>query len=708
MTDLEIIKGIEEKYGVELTPFESGYIEGESIRFIPESPRLSFEAIDGFVIKLEIAGIKSLPSEIFRLSSLVELDIWRIPIGYIPPEIKRLKRLKSLTIGESNIGFIPDWISEMKNLKSLNFGNNGIENIPDSLHQLPKLQFLFLWGNPINDFPLSLLNSPALTHIYLNQTNITNLSKVVFMKFQGEIGSFEPFETYHIPSLINIGNCPIQSPPLEIISQGKQAVLNYFDSLETQTSRPLNEVKVILVGDGGAGKTSVISQITEGAFDPFQSQTHGIQIKPWQINRGDTPTQLNFWDFGGQEIMHATHQFFLSKRSVYILLLDARQESAPEYWLQQVKVFGGNSPVIVVINKIDENPAYDVNRNYLLRKYTNIVGFLRTSMKEGTGVMELVDVLYDSLLKLDHLNTIWPGTWFEVKSELESLETPYIGIEDYLKICEKAGVEEESSRQTLLEFLHDLGIILYFRDLDELDTQVLDPHWVTNAVYAIINSKLVAENKGMLEMGFIPQILPDTTVYPSDRYPFILSMMKKFELCYELAEGKLLIPDLLPIQEPELPFWVEDEDAILYYFDYEYMPRSVLPRLMVRMKAAIQGELRWRTGVVMGEAAGNSKAVITADYDLRRIAILSIGSGKKELLANIIEVIRGIHTSFKELNVTEKIPVAPERNINVSFDHLKLLHSLGTKEFIPDGAQRKYNVSDLLARILPAPSSPAA
>ena len=66
--------------------------------------------------------------------------------------------------------------------------------------------------------------------------------------------------------------------------------------------------------------------------------------------------------------MHATHQFFLSRRSIYIIMLNAREDPNPEYWLNHIKSFGGNSPVIIVINKTDENPSYDVNRLFLKEK----------------------------------------------------------------------------------------------------------------------------------------------------------------------------------------------------------------------------------------------------------------------------------------------------------------------------------------------------
>jgi internalin A len=67
------------------------------------------------------------------------------------------------------------------------------------------------------------------------------------------------------------------------------------------------------------------------------------------VKNGEREIKVNFWDFGGQEIMHATHQFFLSKRSLYILVLDGRKDEKPEYWLKLIENFGGDSPVLVVI-----------------------------------------------------------------------------------------------------------------------------------------------------------------------------------------------------------------------------------------------------------------------------------------------------------------------------------------------------------------------
>ena len=66
--------------------------------------------------------------------------------------------------------------------------------------------------------------------------------------------------------------------------------------------------------------------------------------------------QLNIWDFGGQEMMRGTHRFFLTERSLYLLVLEDRRlddQRAVHEWMKTIRNRGGDSPVLVVINKSD-------------------------------------------------------------------------------------------------------------------------------------------------------------------------------------------------------------------------------------------------------------------------------------------------------------------------------------------------------------------
>jgi len=158
---------------------------------------------------------------------------------------------------------------------------------------------------------------------------------------------------------------PLPTPP-EILSKKDEpaTIINYYLQHEAGEKKPLNEAKMLLVGQGSVGKTSLVKRLLWDKFDPHEEKTEGIEIEEWQVMVDDQEIKLNVWDFGGQEIMHATHQFFLTKRSLYLLVLDARlgdEENRIEYWLKIIKSFGGDSPVIIVGNKIDEQPL-DVDR----------------------------------------------------------------------------------------------------------------------------------------------------------------------------------------------------------------------------------------------------------------------------------------------------------------------------------------------------------
>ena len=212
----------------------------------------------------------------------------------------------------------------------------------------------------------------------------------------------------------------------------------------------LNEVKVLLIGDGGAGKTSLVKRMLGEGFDKYELQTHGIKIKHWNVEKGDTNVRVHFWDSGGQEIMHATHQFFLSKRSLYILVLDCRKDQKVEYWLKHIESFGGNSPILVVINKIDENPAFDLNRVFLQNKYKGVKGFYRTSCAKNTGIKPFAKRLTDELTAVELIQTTWPKSWFNVKTRLEHMADHFISYEQYEKLCDQEGVEGEVSRDPLL------------------------------------------------------------------------------------------------------------------------------------------------------------------------------------------------------------------------------------------------------------------
>lgn len=498
----------------------------------------------------------------------------------------------------------------------------------------------------------------------------------------------------------------LEDPPLEIISKGREAISTYF-SERSSGSLPLNELKVLLVGNGSAGKTSLVKRMLKEDFDPEESQTHGINIRTWYTNT-DTgkEAKLNFWDFGGQEIMHATHQFFLSKRSVYILVLDGRKEEDPEYWLQHIESFGGDSPIMIVLNKIDEHPSFDVNRRFLMGKYAGIIDFFKVSCATGAGISEFTRRLSAELDYVPMLQTLWPRDWFKVKQRLEKLGTSYISLNEYQALCGEENVDEVKNQDLLVDFLNDLGVVLHFKDMELLDTHVLDPRWVTEAVYRIINSELLAKQKGILRLNQLGDALKPRTsescVYLPDKYRYIVDLMLKFELCYRLDKHSILVPDLLDIQEPAIVF--EHQDELRFVFEYTYLPKSIMPRFIVRMHKDIKGGVRWRTGVLLEEQSLKTTALVVADEKAKRINVYVAGKQKRDYFATIRKVISDLNSSFEKLGVTEKVPLPDTPDVMLDYIDIVGHEQAGIDRIFVGRLGRHYEVQRLLNGIEKRPA----
>jgi len=730
-SDLEIIKQLEKEIRIELRE-----LEGE-VRYDTKAYKTdSNQNVTG--LYLNYTGLKEFPLIIMQLKNLTELYLYYNQLSTLPGEIYQLKNLTKLYLYNNQLSTLPGEITQLKNLTVLDLSGNQLTGVPGEITQLKNLTKLYLYSNQLAGIPGEISRLKNLTKLYLSNNllstlpgeitwleNLTELGLSLnhLTRIPGEITWLENLtkldlrdnkltslpeeitklnleikweDEFYTEKGINLYNNPLESPPVEIVKKGRDAVIEYFKSLE-EGELPLNEVKVLLVGDGGAGKTSLVKQLLGDSFDKNEPQTHGINIRDWNVE----DINVHFWDFGGQEIMHATHQFFLSKRSLYILVLDGRKEEKTEYWLKHIESFGGDSPVLVVLNKMDENPGFDVNRRFLQEKYKGIEGFYPISCKKKKGIEEFKESLDRALNDVEILKTTWPKRWFAVKTQIEKMAENFISYEQYKEICSKEKITGKSTQDTLVDFLNDLGVILHFKEFELEHTHVLEPRWVTEAVYKIINSETLAKCRGVLRLNCLDDILKkekeEDYFYPHDKYKYIIDLMKKFEICYKIDGNKVLTPDLLAVQEPEFEF--NFDNSLKFVIDYDFLPKSVMPRFIVKMHRDIKEDLRWRTGVVLEDEDFNSTAVVVSDDEAKKVYIYVNGKQRRDYFSVILSTFREINRSFEKLKAVEKVPLPDDPEVMVSYKHLITLENKGTVEFTPDGSEKEYKVKDLLGNI---------
>lgn len=187
--------------------------------------------------------------------------------------------------------------------------------------------------------------------------------------------------------------------------------------------------------------------------------------------------------------------------------------------------------------------------------------------------------------------------------------------------------------------------------------------------------------------------------YPRGKRLFIVDMMKKFELCYDIESDKtFLVPDLLPKDQPDLKF----NGIPAFEYAYPVLPSSVITRFIVRMNLKIDDGLVWRTGVVL--KIGENKALVKADIEDRKITIAIDGleHTRRDALSAIRYQLDEIHGSIKGLNPEKYVPVPGAVNAKpLLYNYLLMLEAKGMETLpVPDGDQLvDVNIRQVLSGI---------
>lgn len=679
-----------------------------------------------------------IPPEIGRLSNLQRLDVCENQLTAVPPEIGQLSSLQMLDLSGNQLTAMLSEIVQLTTLQRLYLGGNQLTTVPPEIGQLTRLQRLDLGGNELKTVPLEITRLTSLHHLWLEDNHLTvvpseigqlsslqeldlsgnfltdlplkigqlinlerlNLSHNYFTMLPGALRRIQKLQELHL-----YGN-PLPLPP-ELLGRtvnpgNPQAILDaYF-----QVSRPLREAKLLLVGEGSVGKTSLVERLLWNRPPSDSGKTIGVDIHPWELemeigssewtndqgqmttpdNRSpitDNRLQINVWDFGGQEIYHATHQFFLTHRSLYLLVIEARKDEAAnrlDYWLRHVQSFAGeDAPIILVVNKSDQG-RLSLDERGLRLKYRAIRAIVHTACTSGEGIPALHQAITDALTAMPHLNDHLPLTWFAVKEKLAALGKDTLPYESYVELCAAEGITHEAAQRTLARFLHDLGAALNFQDDRRLaGTHVLNPEWVTGGLYTILNAPTLQE-RGLLRLAELDSIL-DRHRYPAYKHPFLLDIMHKFELCVPLGDGEqYLIPGLLPKERPAFDWPKSGEPSLEYR--YAILPAAILSRLMVRLHShtgqATGGQpIRWRNGLVL--ARDGCHAVVIADPAAARLTIALDGRAphRRHLVAVIRAELEEIHASFAHLEAAEWVPVPGKPGAAILYRALLNLEARG-------------------------------
>ncbi len=534
-------------------------------------------------------------------------------------------------------------MGELTQLKNLDASYNKLRELPASLLELKALKTLDLAGNPELGVPIEILKTVRADRIldyYFRSTSS---------------GASKPPKDFNT---IGVKDGNTEEP------HAAKAVL-----LGT-----LNEFKLVLVGRGGVGKTTLVHRLVTDNYKEFK-RTPGVNITQWPTTIGGESVRAHVWDFGGQEIMHGTHRFFMTERALYLVLLSGREgteDHDAEYWLSMVRSFAGDVPVIVLLNKWSDY-RFELNQELLREKYGRNLVFVETDSETGHGIAELRKQMSQLATRLPGLRAAWPVAWRRVKDELPQQKKNWMTFDDFLTFCTEREVVDRKDQEYLAESLHDLGLMLYYRKDETLrDFGVLNPQWVTKGIYEMLNAPALRSAGGKFTVKTFSEVLSEEE-YPKELHPYLLALMRKFRLCHPLDDKgeKYLIPELLTKEEPKIEAEFPPDKCIGFIYHYgSVLPEGLLPRFIVETYVHREPKHAWRTGVVLERA--NCRALVRGDVQGRTITIrvAGIGNGRRELLGIIREHFERIHRSYEKLSVTERVPIPGHADAQVKYELL--------------------------------------
>lgn len=726
-----------------LTSLRSLDVGGNRLSELPKSlgalTRLEFLSAEG-------NALTALPDELEALTQLQYLNLLHNAFSECPESITRLLSLQDLNLTRNMLTALPKSIKDLTKLKSLGLGGNQLKCLPDELAEITGLKRLYLWGNDFSEFPTPVLSMMSLEALDFSDTVLPSippeicrlkklkefdLSYTTIHQFPREIMELGlPFVFDEMRSTrgdgIILANATIATQPISLFMQPREFIQAYFDMEQAA----VNEGKVIFLGYGDVGKSySILRILNHDEPGDFQtSMTPGISISQFPVEQDGRKFDICFWDFGGQEIMHAMHRCFLTHRTCYVVMVSNRQpdlDGQARYWLRNIESFAGGSDVLLAINQWENYPANkDLNYSQLRKDFGNLFDCVSVSAKcdDKKTFHQLTEKIIQMAARLDSTGMNFPVQWYNIRQALMNMKESgkyYISQDDYYQICAENGLKDANIRMWLLEWFNDLGTCFsYHQDTDKKELKgykVLNPEWLTNAIYLIIlHGKRSTEN-GVISRREIEHLLANPTggtlsgvAYTPEECEYILEVMRKFTLSYPVSDIQEFIPALCPNETPGELHPAGMAKHLTYELKYTYLPDSVVHQLMIYCYQYLRLDKCWRKGMTINLRGMGLSAVVSMGGSDRLLSIDVYSESKPmwQLLQPLLDAIQRINTKLN-LKATDYVCVETVVDGTVYPDRFELEQVLNVWKGSPNrrpsdrlqGKAVDYSIPELLAEL---------
>ncbi|KAH9518581.1 hypothetical protein Btru_005705, partial [Bulinus truncatus] len=414
--------------------------------------------------------------------------------------------------------------------------------------------------------------------------------------------------------------CPLDGAIQDFLLNARYPVKDILGFLQSvlEESTEYNCMNLMFVGFHKIGKTSLLQRLcekgktrnrpthwrdrltkTEGARQSNLLSTVGIDINELIIEkRSKGPVIFRTWDFGGQKEYYATHQYFLSPRSLYLVVWSIiegeRGVESLLQWLVNIQARAPGAPCVIVGTHLDILHDRATKRNYpedfelsmmqLINKMflsnqepeksglPNILKAVNVSCKSGENIKQLVDDIYECVFELKHprsktrylIKQKIPRKYLQLQEiirelaveRIQDFKEPVLNRTKYTLCVQNKMMEHGMTFRDVEEleqatrFLHENGVLFHYDDLPLRDLVFLDPQWLCDQLAKVITVKEINNfaQRGVMRLSNLEFLFKSSTFQPEHIKGYITSLLSKFEVALQFDEEFLLLPSLLPTE----------------------------------------------------------------------------------------------------------------------------------------------------------------
>jgi GTPase SAR1 family protein len=506
-----------------------------------------------------------------------------------------------------------------------------------------------------------------------------------------------------------------------------RSILMYLKEMNGSGVTVVRRTKLIFVGNGEVGKSTLIRRIREGKFEEnSQIMTDGIDISYFTIR----DVEMSVFDFAGQPEYEHTHSLFFDKNSVYLLLYSPRAGGMDRLKIYEQMILNSvpDATIIFVTTRADEARLSPDEVESIREACPNIRAFVPVDSKSGTGIAELQDVLVDLALAKESTVKSIPSSFDKFRQSLLTFGSSRFNIsyEEIRALCTSKLDIKGSMIDMALDLFLSWGYIFKLSNGD----YVLQPQQLAD-VMACVFTKLESTKSriGDVREGVLRHTNEVLDALWSTKFPSLskamwrctpedpvspfLSLLYQAGLAFELFDSQSkainasLVPGLLPLH----PCGFQRTTANLSYIDRlcelfipqaffankihprvtisfkDNLPTAFLGRLQVKLRRMATLGGAWKRGccLVLQEVDSLKKAEVSGPQstDQARVSSMAIIYQPRDEVFEIISA--GEDPSARSTALSLMVSLIQKQFPMVSISNVKLMYK-----------GREYGQDDLL------------